>query len=101
MKILFAGNKARGIYCLHAVKDKHKIAGVIGNKKTNLPNDFIKEAIQLGFDTFQPEDINNLNFIDLLVNLILTYQYNICYDINLDETINIIDVIMVINIILS
>ena len=45
MKILFLGNKERGVTCLYAVQEKHKVVGVVGHKKTNKKNYFVDEAI--------------------------------------------------------
>ena len=63
MKVLFAGNKERGISCLSVVKEKYKVVGVIGHKKTNKTNHFVDEAKKMGFKVFQPENVNNQNFI--------------------------------------
>ena len=63
MKILFAGNKERGISCLNAVREKHKVVGVIGHKKTNKNNHFVDETKRMGFDVFQPVDVNDQRFI--------------------------------------
>ena len=69
MKILFLGNKERGISCLLAVLEKHKVVGVIGHKKTSKKNYFVDEAISLGFDVFQPVDVNDQRFITKLIVL--------------------------------
>ena len=45
----------------------------------------------------------SVNVIDILilVEMILTYEYDICNDMNLDNSINVIDVLNVIDIILN
>ena len=63
MRILFSGNKERGISCLRAVRAKHRVVGVIGHKKTNKTNHFVDEAKKMGFEVFQPIDINDQSFI--------------------------------------
>jgi len=69
MKILFAGNKERGISCIEAVQEKHEVVGVIGHKKTSKTNHFVDEAISLGFDVFRPENVNDERFITKLRGL--------------------------------
>ena len=66
MNILFAGNKERGISCLSAVRESHKVVGVIGHKKTSKTNHFVDEAKKMGFEVFQPEDVNDQRFITKL-----------------------------------
>ena len=44
MKVVFAGNKERGISCLYAVREKHKVVGVIGHKKSSAENYFVDQA---------------------------------------------------------
>jgi len=63
MKILFAGNKERGISCLDNVRKKHKVVGVIGHKETSKRNDFVYQAKKMGFKVFQTEDVNEQNFL--------------------------------------
>ncbi len=64
MKIILAGNKNRGISCLNALKTKHKIVGVIGNKKSKANNEFVDTAFNLGFNVYQPQDVNDSKFIN-------------------------------------
>ena len=63
MRILFAGNKERGISCLCALQAKHEVVGVIGHKKTSKTNHFVDEAKKIRFDVFQPVDLNDQRFI--------------------------------------
>ena len=69
MNLLFAGNKERGISCLRAVQQSHNILGVIGHKIGRKSNHFIDEAKSMGFNIFQPDDVNNKSFIDELKQL--------------------------------
>ncbi len=66
MKILFAGNKARGISCLEVLKKKYDIVGVIGNKASSNSNYFIDKSTSFGFKVLQPEDVNDKSFISKL-----------------------------------
>jgi methionyl-tRNA formyltransferase len=63
MKVLFAGNKERGVSCLITVQAKHEVVGVIGHKKTSKTNHFVDEAKKMGFEVFQPVDVNDHRFI--------------------------------------
>jgi methionyl-tRNA formyltransferase len=63
MKVLFAGNKGRGLSCLITVQAKHEVVGVIGHKKTSKTNHFVDKANKMELEVFQPEDVNDERFI--------------------------------------
>jgi methionyl-tRNA formyltransferase len=63
MKVLFAGNKGRGLSCLITVQAKHEVVGVIGHKKTSKTNHFVDKAKKIELEVFQPEDVNDERFI--------------------------------------
>ena len=63
MKVLFAGNKGRGLSFLITVQAKHEVLGVIGHKKTSKTNYFIDEVTKMECELFQPLDINDKSFI--------------------------------------
>ena len=67
MNIVFAGNGKRSIACLDAIKNKHNIIAVIGHE--SLENELISKAKELGLATFQPANINNLNFVKKIKEL--------------------------------
>ena len=66
LRIIFAGNKQRGITCLEAVNKYHDIVGVVGNKKVNGKNNFIEKARELELPILNPKNINDSKFIDIL-----------------------------------
>jgi len=63
MKILFAGNKQRGISCLHDVNKFHDIVGVITHSNQNHNSSFIYEARQMDLPIFKPDDVNDEKFL--------------------------------------
>ena len=73
MKILFAGNKERGITCLNALMlSGHDIVAVIAHpdsKKLGTTNDFTMNAKINGHLLFQPVDINQPEFINKIRSL--------------------------------
>ena len=50
---------------------------------------------------YNNDDIADILDIILLVNMILSNQYNVCNDINSDEVIDVLDIILLVNIILN
>ncbi|MDC0161536.1 methionyl-tRNA formyltransferase [Marine Group III euryarchaeote] len=69
MRILFAGNKIRGLSCLKALVAEHEIVGVIGHPKNASPNYFVDEATGMGFKVLQPANVNSKEFIDSIRTL--------------------------------
>ena len=69
MRILFAGNKERGISCLNAIITNYNVVGVIGHKKTGKKNKFINKAKKMGLEIFQPNDVNDQNFLKEIKSL--------------------------------
>ncbi len=63
MKLLFAGNKERGLSCLISLREKHDVVGVIGHKQTSKTNYFVDEVKKMGCKLFQPSNINDKSFI--------------------------------------
>jgi len=73
MKILFAGNKERGVTCLRAlVNNGNEIVGVIAHPPVDgavSAGSVAEEALQSKFPLFQPDNINDANVIDCLREL--------------------------------
>jgi methionyl-tRNA formyltransferase len=67
MKILFAGNKQRGITCLQAlISAGHDVVAVIGHptsKNRDSSGNFVKTAKKYGLQVFQPVDVNQREFL--------------------------------------
>ena len=69
MKLLFAGNKERGLSCLISLREKHDVVGVIGHKKTSKTNYFVDEVKKMGCKLFQPSNINDKSCIKKIQEL--------------------------------
>nr|WP_319375385.1 methionyl-tRNA formyltransferase [uncultured Methanoregula sp.] len=73
MRIIFAGNKERGISCLKSlISEKHEIVAVIAPKESpecGNSNLFAKTAKNLGLGVIQPDDINKPDIIEKLQSL--------------------------------
>jgi methionyl-tRNA formyltransferase len=66
MKILFAGNKERGISCLNAIIDKYGVVGIIANppsSESTQKNSFAEFSKTQGLPLFQPENANDPKFL--------------------------------------
>ena len=74
MKIVFFGNKSRGISCLQIlIKTKHKIALTVAHpdatKTCSSGGSFKEYAINNGYQVEQPERVNDPAFLDRIASL--------------------------------
>ena len=72
MRILFAGNKERGINCLSAAINKYDIVGIIANPPSNestQTNSFVEFSKTQKIPLFQPENANDPKFLDSIKKL--------------------------------
>ena len=72
MKILFAGNKERGISCFNDIANKHDIVGIIANSPSNKStqiNSFVEFFKTQKTPLFQPKNVNDPKFLNRIKSL--------------------------------
>lgn len=70
MRIVFAGNKERGILCLRALLAAgHAIVGVVAHPGVDGPGSVAEAARGLGLPLFQPDDVNDPQVVSALRGL--------------------------------
>ena len=81
MRILFMGNKDRGVKCLEALANEHEeIVGVVAHPDVFGSGSVASKAEELGIELFQPQKINSRHMIErigqLKPELIVMAGYN-------------------------
>ena len=67
MRVLFAGNKERGLECLRAVVEAgHDVVAVVAHPPARASGGLAAEAHKLGVPLFEPDDVNDEGVVDSL-----------------------------------